>query len=88
MCIWKVKIQDRRCEVCKVCNCEDRIIYRKKYSNLRNSFESLKKGESVEVSIESYHNYRSVLSRYNRKFDDKYIATKKVNDKLFLVRIR
>ena len=70
-------------------HCEDRPTKkRKNYSNLRKDFEHLQKGESVEVSIEYYANYRTVLARYNKNHENRYIATRKVGDKLYLTRYR
>lgn len=88
MCIWKVKAQDRHCEVCKVWRCKDRPGTKTTWTGLAEKVRSLRPGQEIELKGKSYGSVRSQICRYNKSdLNVKYI-TLRVNDVIYVKRVK
>ena len=86
MCIWKVEIQDRHCEVCKAWHCNDRSNGKRTWTGLAKQIRSMDIGQEIELKEKGCNSIRSQVSRYNKKLNRRYI-TLRIDDTIYIKRI-
>ena len=69
MCIWNVSKEQRHCPLCKVSNCEERVIRGRRGGKVMPTLMNLRVGKTCSFSADKYNAVRTAICYLRRDYD-------------------
>ena len=69
MCIWNVSKKNRHCSLCKVSNCEDRVIQGRRGGKVMPTLMNLRIGKTSSFTADQCNAVRTAICYLRRDYD-------------------